>query len=140
MASCIICGMKITKGATKCPRCGCNVFSTANKYHNKKVKTQEGEFDSQFEYERWCQLKLLQRAKVISNLERQVPYELIAKSQYGKAIKYVADFVYTDKNGETVVEDTKSEATKTPLYRLKKRLLAEKYGLSIKEITKKDMR
>ena len=35
----------------------------------------------------------------------------------------------------SVKEDCKCEATKTPLYKLKKRLLAEKYGYLIKEIT-----
>ena len=140
MATCIICGTKTTKGATHCPRCGCSVLSTANKYHNKKVKNSEGTFDSQFEYDRWCNLKLLQRIKRISDLERQVKFILIDKSEYGQQISYVADFVYTDADGHKVVEDTKSEATKTPLYRLKKRLLAERYGIVIKEITKKDLR
>lgn len=74
----------------------------------------------------------------ISNLRRQVKYILVDKSAHGGAISYVADFVY-EKNGETVVEDTKSEATKTPLYRLKKRLMAERYGIIIKEITNKDV-
>lgn len=140
MAKCLVCGTTIPKGATLCPRCGCNVFSTSNKYHNEKVKTKDGTFDSKFEYERWCYLKMLERAKLITDLKRQVPYELIPKSEYGRAIKYVADFVYTDKNGKQIVEDTKSEITKTRVYALKKRLLAEKFHITITEITKKDLR
>lgn len=45
---------------------------------------------------------------------------------------------YTE-DGKKVVEDTKSEATKTPLYRLKKRLLAERYGIKIKEVTREQI-
>lgn len=78
---------------------------------------------------------MLQRANKIENLRLQVPFVLIDKSKYGRQIKYIADFVYYDKElKQEVVEDTKSEATKTPVYRLKKRLMAETYGIEIKEI------
>ncbi len=148
MANCIICGKPATRGQKFCPRCGSNVFSSIgrnfsgsnNKFRNHKIQTKDGVFDSQLEYKRWQQLKLLLKANQITKLERQVKYILIEKSKYGSEIKYVADFVYTDcKTGERIVEDTKSEATKTPLYRLKKRLLAEKYDIVIKEITNKDI-
>ena len=104
-----------------------------NKYHNNKFTADGYTWDSNKEYNRWCELKLLARAGEIWALERQVKFELIPKSKYGRAIYYVADFVYETANG-TVVEDVKSEATKTPLYKLKKRLLAERYGIEIKEI------
>jgi len=107
---------------------------TTNKYGNTKVKTNVGVFDSQKEFTRYCQLIYLERAKEIKNLQRQVRYELIPKTHYGRAIYYVADFVYEEK-GKIVVEDVKSEATKTPVYKLKKRLLAEKYNIVITEIT-----
>ena len=54
----------------------------------------------------------------------------MTNNTYGRAIKYVADFVY-EENGQTVVEDVKG--VKTPVYKLKKRMLAEKYGIVIKE-------
>lgn len=61
------------------------------------------------------------------------PYVLIDKSKYGRQIKYIADFVYYDKElKQEVVEDTKG--FRTDVYRLKKRLLAEKYDIEIKEI------
>ena len=53
------------------------------------------------------------------------------KSKYGRSIKYVADFVYS-RNGLTVVEDAKG--VRTPVYRLKKRMMAEKYGIQIREV------
>ena len=67
-----------------------------SKYHNRKVKTSDGTFDSQKEYRRWCELKLLLRAGEIKELERQVKFELIPKQDGEKAIHYVADFVYID--------------------------------------------
>lgn len=74
----------------------------------------------------------MEKAKAIQDLKTQVAFPLIGKSKYGREIKYIADFTYYE-NGKLVVEDSKSPATRTPIYRLKKRLLAERYGLIIKE-------
>lgn len=104
-----------------------------NKYRNIKVEYNGIKFDSQKEYMRYRELKLLERAHEIEDLKCQVPFILIDKSEHGQAIKYIADFTYLEK-GKLVVEDVKSPISKTPLYRLKKRLLAEKYGIEIKEV------
>lgn len=103
-----------------------------SKYHAKPVTVDGIRFDSKREAERWQQLLLLYRTGEISNLRRQVPYVLIPKSDYGRDIVYRADFVYVDKSGIEVVEDAKG--FKTDIYRLKKRLMAEKYGIIIKEV------
>ena len=47
-----------------------------SKYGNKKVVVDGEEFDSQLEANRWYELKLLQRAKQIEYLRRQVKFEL----------------------------------------------------------------
>jgi hypothetical protein len=106
-----------------------------NKYRNRVLYVGDEKFDSQKEYKRYNVLKYLERAGEIKDLQRQVPYILIPKSQYGRDIKYIADFVYFDvEKGETVFEDVKSEITrKNPVYKLKKRLLAERYGIILKE-------
>ncbi len=104
-----------------------------NKYGAVKITIDGMTFDSKLEYNRWCELKLLEKANKISDLKRQVKYVLIEKSEYGREIDYIADFTYI-QDEKLIVEDTKSKATKTPLYRLKKRLIAEKYGIIIKEI------
>ena len=107
------------------------------KYHNKKVTINGETFDSKKEAARWQELLLLQRAGKISHLNRQVTYELIP-SQYidGKcverSVKYVADFMYHDKQGNLVVEDTKG--MKTPEYIIKRKLLLSVYGIRIKEV------
>lgn len=132
---CAICGATVERG-TVCPKCRSNVFSTKpSKYHAQRVDAEDGKFDSKLEFQRWRELKLLERAGVITELKRQVRILLIPQSKYGREIAYVADFSYREDE-KLVIEDTKSEATKTPLYRLKKRLVAEKYGIEIKEVTK----
>jgi len=103
-----------------------------NKYKAKKAKFNGITFDSKHERDRYIELVLLEKAKAIQDLKTQVAFPLIAKSKYGREIVYKADFTYYC-DGKLVVEDTKSPATKTPLYRLKKRLLAERYGIVIKE-------
>ena len=103
------------------------------KYGNKTILTTDGKFDSKLEYYRWCELVILEKAKKITDLKRQVKFVLIDKSKHGREISYIADFTYI-QGDKLVVEDTKSKATKTRLYCLKKRLLAERYGIIIKEI------
>lgn len=125
-----------------------------NKYHSKKTRLSDGTvFDSRKEARRWQQLRLLESRGEIQDLKRQVEYELIP-NQYeilerysdktGKRLKdekrlaerrvcYVADFVYT-KDGETVVEDTKSPVTRTKDYIIKRKLMRHIHGIVIREI------
>ena len=107
-------------------------MSSEHKYHAQKTVIDGIKFDSKKEARRYQELKLMERAKAIRDLKMQVAFPLIKKSQYGREIKYVADFTYFEDD-KLVVEDTKSTATKTPLYRLKKRLMGEIYGIVIKE-------
>ena len=103
------------------------------KYHNQKTIIDGIEFDSKKEANRYLELKLLQKANKISNLRIQVPFVLIEKSNYGRAIKYIADFVYYDNDAKNdVIEDTKGY--RTDVYKLKKRLLAERYNIEIHEL------
>lgn len=104
-----------------------------SKYHNEKVMVDGITFDSKKEYSRWRELQLLQKAKVITDLKRQVKYVLVEKNGKERETSYIADFIYKQGN-ELVVEDVKSKATKTSLYRLKKKLMYEKYKIKIKEV------
>ena len=92
-----------------------------SKYHAKKIVTASGEkYDSKKEFRRGQQLKALALSAKISDLQRQVKYELIPaqRDTDGKCIEraccYVADFVYKDSDGHTVVEDCKG--VRTPEY------------------------
>lgn len=106
------------------------------KYGNIKTVTSDGiKHDSRKEANRWCELKLLERAGKIKDLQRQVKFELIPKQDGERACYYVADFVYHDvEANKKVVEDTKSSATKTEVYRVKKKLMLYVHGIRIREI------
>lgn len=107
-----------------------------SKYGAKKVTVNGVTFDSQKEYRRFCELSLLERAGKITDLQRQVKFELIPSQRIdGKVVEractYVADFVYIE-NGKKVVEDTKGFKTKD--YIIKRKLLLKEHGIRIKEI------
>lgn len=104
-----------------------------NKYHAEK----SGGYASRKEHRRANELKLLQRAGIIKHLREQVTYELIPTQRdiNGKVIEracsYVADFVYTDKDGNLIVEDTKG--MRTEVYRIKRKLMLHVHGIRILE-------
>lgn len=123
-----------------------------NKYNAKKVSVDGIEFDSKKEAKRYQELLLLQKAGEIYLLERQKVYELLPAQRdpdtVGKrggvikgkllerAVEYVADFVYTDKNGKTVVEDVKGfrEGGAYAVFVLKRKLMLYRYGIKIIEV------
>ena len=112
---------------------------SSSKYGNHKTQIDGITFDSKHEAMRWVELKYLERIKQIRDLQRQVPFELIpAQKENGKvverAVKYVADFVYYDHEGNLVVEDAKSHATKTDAYKLKRKMMLYFKGIAIKEV------
>lgn len=106
-----------------------------SKYGNIKTTTSDGiTHDSMKEANRWCELKLLERAGKIRLLQRQVKFELIPKQDGERAVVYVADFTYIE-NDKFVVEDVKSEATrKNKEYVIKRKLMKWIHGITIKQI------
>lgn len=121
------------------------------KYKNKKILVNGIQFDSRKEARRYIVLLDMQEHGLISDLQTQVKYVLIPAQheiyeRYGKNGKqlkdgkklverecaYIADFVYTDKEGKTVVEDTKGFKTKD--YTIKRKLLLYTHGIRIKEV------
>lgn len=102
-----------------------------SKYGAVKTEVDGIVFDSKHEAKRYQELRLLEQAWEITNLRLQVPYILFPKSKHGRALKYIADFTYNDRNGQLIVEDAKG--VKTPVYRLKRRMMAELKGIEIKE-------
>ena len=90
-------------------------------------------FASKKEATRYSQLKLLQRAGEISHLEVQPRFKIIIngstlKYDSGREAYYVADFAYFDASRERrIVEDVKSPATRTPVYKIKKALVEHIY-------------
>lgn len=81
-----------------------------NKYNNNIVEINGETFASEIEYDRWCQLQLLQQGDHISQLRRQVTFELFAGYRLnGKKIRsmnMVIDATYVE-DGQKIAEDTK---------------------------------
>lgn len=114
-----------------------------NKYGNKVLNVDGQKYDSKKEYYYWLFLQDRQKKGEITNLRRQVAFEIIPEvtEEYVKhfvrkpdevrtkvvqpAVHYMADFVYTDtKTGQEEVVDVKSEATrKDKVYILKKKMM-----------------
>jgi len=103
-------------------------------------------FDSKRESKRYMELKRMQDEGLISDLELQKKFLLIPEirlpdstgprggkikgRQLERPVYYVADFVY-QQDGKQVVEDCKG--MRTDVYKIKRRLMQEKYNITIKE-------
>ena len=106
-----------------------------NKYNNN------GNGSSIKERKRGAELELLQLEGIISDLQKQVTYELIPahyevvngkRKCIERACTYKADFVYYDvENKQLVVEDSKGFRTKD--YIIKRKLMLHVHGIKIKE-------
>ena len=108
------------------------------KYRNKPCTIGSEKYRSQRERDRHQALLLLQQAGLIAGLVREVPFELApgvkidGENRKRPAVRYVADFVYSDvKAGKIIVEDAKG--MQTPVYRLKKHLMATIRGIHVRE-------
>lgn len=125
-----------------------------SKYKAVKTTIDGITFDSKREAKRYTELKVLEKSGMITHLELQPEYEIVINGV--KICKYRGDFSYMtvraenkepfknskgeyqtptmtgDKEG-MVLEDVKG--FKTPIYRLKKRLVEASYpGTLIKEV------
>ena len=113
-----------------------------SKYNARKVTLPmpdgtDHTFDSQHEANVYGDLWLQEQAGEISELQIQVPFELLPRqvAPSGKIYRpcsYIADFVYKDSEGNRVVADAKG--LKTDIYKLKKKLMLYKWGIEIREV------
>lgn len=110
-----------------------------SKYKAKKINYEGMVFDSKKELNHWLELKELETEGIITDLQRQVEFELIPRQTYNNKflyhpVKYKADMTYY-KDGEYVVEDVKSKMTRSlPDYVMKKKLLYYTHNIILKEI------
>lgn len=113
-----------------------------SKFNNTKVVIDGHEFDSKKEGKRYCDLRLMVRAGLITALRLQVSYvlappaKLKGENRTKCAMRYKADFVYFDnEKGVEVVEDVKSPATRRlAAYRQKKHLMKTVLNIDITEV------
>lgn len=110
------------------------MWSGRSKYHAKKTCVDGIVFDSKREADRYIVLKSMEEDGTIEDLRRQVRYELVpafdVDGRHYRPVYYVADFVYRE-GGHEVIEDVKGMMT--DIYKLKRKLFARRYGMSIKE-------
>lgn len=151
-----VAGKVMAKAALAAPVAG----QKKAKYRNEPVRVNGIRFASKKEARRYLQLMDALRAGLISDLRLQQDFTLqeaytTPEGQRIRAIRYQADFTYRIEwageyvptgisfddltcwrqlgRGAMVVEDTKSRPTKTPQYRLKYKLMADK-GYIIREV------
>lgn len=101
------------------------------KYHNKPTEVNGYRMDSRAETRRYEELNLTQLAGEIHGLDVHPTYEIIPaftdnKGKKHQATFYEGDFVYIE-HGTVVVEDVKSVATKTAVFKLKEKLFLMRY-------------
>lgn len=127
----------------------------AGKYHNQPDSRGNLRFDSRKEARRYDELLLRLKVGQIRDLRMQVDFTLQeaftdTDGKRVRALRYRADFTYWERDAEEesraaaagwscdswryVVEDVKSEATRTPQYETKKKLLRERFGQTIREV------
>lgn len=114
-----------------------------NKYGAQPVVVNGQAYRSKRELKRHAELQMLERAGLIAELRREVPFELLGRQQRDdggveQPVTYVADYVYRDRErgGCLVVEDVKSKATRTRDYIIKRKLMLREHGITIREIYK----
>lgn len=128
-----------------------NFHTKKSKYNNKKIVNEFGTWDSKKEFKRWLVLKEADAQGVITDLQRQVKFELIpaVREKYIKHLKtkdkecertiqlpitYTCDFQYT-KNGETIIEDVKASPKMLPKdFVLKEKMMFALKGIKIKRV------
>ena len=107
------------------------------KYSAKPCQIGSEKYRSQREAARHQHLLRLQAAGLIAGLKREVKFELApavriaGETRARPAVRYYLDFLYTTVTGEVIAEDCKG--MQTPVYRLKKHLMATVHGLHVRE-------
>jgi hypothetical protein len=112
------------------------VSKRPSKYRAQPQVVDGVRFASKAEARRYAELKLLEKAGEVKELELQPRFPLYAAARQGyslvKVCDYVADFRYRlGPRGLLVIEDVKG--MKTPVYRLKAKWFEAQYGIPVTE-------
>ena len=119
-----------------------------SKFKSQKCQVNGITFHSQWEGRHYQELLLLERQGEISHLQLQVPFELIPAQRepdtvgprggirrgrcLEQSVVYFADFVYLNRSGERIVEDTKG--VRTADYVIKRKLMLYIHHIKIREV------
>lgn len=107
-----------------------------SKYGNIRCSHAGEKFDSKGEMQRWVFLLDAERNGRISDLERQINFELCIESEFGvfHICDMRPDFRYTHK-GVVVVEDYKGDYKLPADWQIKKKLIKAIHGIEINIVT-----
>ena len=95
-----------------------------NKYNAHKAEYNGMKFDSAFELECWQYLEKLVKEDKITNLQRQIKFELLPANSLYRALNYVADFTF-NVNDRYIVADAKGLVL--PEFKIKQKIFFNKY-------------
>ena len=114
------------------------VDESKRKYGNKPCMINGVRFDSLKEGNRFRELSILLRAGEITDLRLQPEFTLIeawmdTEGNKHNAMRYRADFSYR-RNGELIIEDVKSEATRRNRVYINKRKMMAERGYEVSEL------
>ena len=108
-----------------------------SKYRNVPCQRSGEHYRSKREADRHQELQLMMFAGEISLLRREVGYELAPSVKFSgskratPALRYVADFVYLDRDRRVIVEDCKG--FRTQVYLIKRHLMKTVHGIEVLE-------
>lgn len=109
------------------------VGKRGNKYHARKTERDGFIFDSGDEADRYTQLRLMEQAGIIKDLELQPKFDCKVNGDH--VTTYTADFRYWDnKTNKQVVEDVKG--VRTEAYVVRRNLTQALFRIKIVEIMK----
>lgn len=131
--------------AERAPRAVAVPAMRGNKFNARKTDVDGIIFDSGKEANRYAELKILERAGAIRDLELQPKFwltcggkQLLIRSEgfpNGRRAKFTADFAYVEaETGERVVEDVKSDATALRDFKLRIAIVEAEYGVRVRKV------
>lgn len=111
----------------------------SQKYHSCQTEERNIKFSSRAEQRRYRELVLLFRSGEIQDLRIHPQFTLLEgytkpDGQKVQRMRYTADFSYMQE-GQLVVEDVKSRPTRTTDYKMRKKMMLDKYGIEIREVS-----
>lgn len=104
---------------------------SSSKLSNVHTQVDGITFDSLDEAARYGELKIEERAELITDLQVHQPFRLDVNGIH--ICDYESDFTY-HRDGQFIVEDVKSPGTITYAYRIKKKLMLAIHGITIQEV------
>ena len=107
------------------------------KYRNEPIIVDGIRWDSKKELARWVELKLLEHLGMITDLKRQVAFELAPSVVlYGRKrppLRFTADFTYIEDD-QFVAEDCKAPPTRNETaYKIRRHLMMSVHSIEIRE-------